>query len=91
MTARPKSAAIRKRPKPPTPAPADSRFAAWIDEVTPRWLAEKMGITIYAVHWWRRGARGDANGCLPRGSKLAHILQLAGGKLTAADIYSRKG
>lgn len=83
-----KAVAIKKKPKPATPT--DSRFAAWIDEVTPRWLATQMGIDISLVYWWRRGARGEENGCSPRPSKLAKILVLAGGKLTASDIYARK-
>lgn len=70
-----------------TTAPRLSRFVQWIDEVTPEVIAQKLGVTKWAVYGWRRLALGQAGGSLPNPRRLGDLIRLAGGKITAADIY----
>ena len=60
---------------------APKRFADWITEVGAPTIARQLGVKKQAVYSWRNG---DTR---PDPDRLAAILQLAGGKLTVADIY----
>jgi hypothetical protein len=64
-----------------------SRFVQWIDEVTPRVVAEQLNVSVWAVYGWRRHAMGEKGGSRPSPDRLGAILRLAKGKLSAIDIY----
>jgi hypothetical protein len=70
-----------EKPKPP--------FVRWIDKTTAKVVAEKLRVSVWAVYNWRRNALG-IGGARPDPSRLGDILALAGGQITAADIYPPK-
>jgi hypothetical protein len=68
----------------PTPAP---RFAKWLRDFGEEKVAEKLGVSVWTVFKWRQHADGQPNGAQPRTKHLAPLIRLAGGKLSAVDIY----
>lgn len=71
----------------PRESAAASRFGRWIDDVGAREISSKLGVTIWAVYAWRRGAESKSGRPRPDPSKLGAILRLAEGRLTAADVF----
>lgn len=63
------------------------RFVQWIDEMTPKVIAEKLGVSKWAVYGWRRHALGEPGGSRPSPDRLGAILRMAKGKLQAIDVY----
>lgn len=74
----------------PTKAPAAKaapKFAEWIRKYGEEALAKELGVSKWTVFKWRQHAEGQENGAAPRPKHLARLLELAKGKLKAADIY----
>lgn len=77
-------AAKKTKKKPTAVAP---RFLKWIDDTGPTKVAELLGVTRFNVYGWRRYAAGEEGGYRPDPGRLAAIIRVSVGALTAADIY----
>jgi hypothetical protein len=67
--------------------PIAPRFAKWITDTGPTKVAELLGVTRFNVYGWLRYAKGEKDGYRPDPSRLASLIRVSNGTLSAADIY----